>query len=115
MTREIAVLVFPDFQLLDAAGPITAFEAAGREGLSPAYRMRVIARAAGPVTSSSGVQLIADALGDDPPDTLIVAGGRGTREASACPETLAYVRAAASRARRIASVCSGAFILAAAG
>jgi len=115
MTREIAVLVFPDFQLLDAAGPITAFEAAGREGLSPAYRMRVIARSAGPVASSSGVQLIADALGDDPPDTLIIAGGWGTRDASACPETLAYVRAAASRARRIASVCSGAFILAAAG
>jgi transcriptional regulator GlxA family with amidase domain len=54
MTRDIAVLVFPDFQLLDAAGPIAAFEAAGREASAPAYRMRVIARTAGPVTSSSG-------------------------------------------------------------
>jgi transcriptional regulator GlxA family with amidase domain len=45
----------------------------------------------------------------------ILAGGWGSREASVCRETLAYVRAAAGRARRIASVCSGAFILAAAG
>jgi transcriptional regulator GlxA family with amidase domain len=115
MTREITVLVFPDFQLLDAAGPITVFEAAGREAPSPAYRIRVIARTAGPVISSSGVRLIAEAFDDDRSDTLIVAGGWGSREASICVDTLAYVRAAAGRARRIASVCSGAFILAAAG
>ena len=88
MTRTIAILIFPDFQLLDAAGPITAFEAGGRESAPPAYRLRVIARAAGPVTSSSGVQLIAEAFSDDPLDTLIVAGGWGTRQESACSETL---------------------------
>jgi transcriptional regulator GlxA family with amidase domain len=115
MSREVAILIFPEFQLLDAAGPITAFEAAGRETAPPAYRLRVIARTAGPVTSSSGVRLIAEAFTDDPPDTLIVAGGWGTRRTSICAETLAYVRAAAGRTRRIASVCSGAFILAAAG
>jgi transcriptional regulator GlxA family with amidase domain len=115
MTRNIAVLIFPDFQLLDVAGPITAFEAARRETAPPAYRLRVIARTAGPVVSSSGVPLIADPLIDDPLDTLIVAGGWGTRQASACVETLAYVRAAAGQARRTSSVCSGSFILAAAG
>ena len=47
--------------------------------------------------------------------TLIVAGGWGTREASASPETLAFIRAVSGRARRTTSVCSGAFILAAAG
>lgn len=111
----VAVLIFPDFQLLDAAGPITVFEAAGRETAPPAYRLRVIARAAGPVTSSSGVQLIAEAFSDDPPDTLIVTGGWGTRQASTCAETLAFVRSACGRARRTVSVCSGAFILAASG
>jgi transcriptional regulator GlxA family with amidase domain len=115
MSRTIAVLIFPDFQLLDAAGPITAFEVAARQAVPPAYRLRVIARAAGPVVSSSGVPLIAAAWSDEPLDTLIVAGGWGTRQAFASAETLAYVRAAAGRARRIASVCSGAFILAAAG
>ncbi|HML11540.1 MAG TPA: DJ-1/PfpI family protein [Stellaceae bacterium] len=129
MTRTIAVLIFPDFQLLDAAGPITVFETAGRPppadeasfraGLPCAYRLRVVARESGPVTSSSSVRMVAarwdDALDDRLLDTLVVAGGWGTRQASACPETLAFVRAAASRARRVASVCSGAFILAAAG
>src|SRR5690348_6627835 len=97
--RSIGVLVFPDFQLLDAAGPITAFEAAGRLGTAP-YRINVIARSAGPVTSSSGVQLLAKPFPDSPLDTLIVAGGWGTRQASTCAETLAFVRAAAERARR---------------
>jgi transcriptional regulator GlxA family with amidase domain len=115
MTRQVGLLIFPDFQLLDAAGPITAFEAAGRGTQPPAYRLRVIARTAGPVASSSGVPLVAEQLIDDPLDTLIVAGGWGTREASGCTETLAYVRAAAARAGRTASVCTGAFILAAAG
>src|SRR5439155_25831268 len=102
-------------QLLDAAGPLTVFEAAGRETAPPAYRLRVIARTAGPVTSSSGVKLVAEAFADDPVDTLIIAGGWGTREASVCPETLAFVGTAAGQARRVVSVCTGAFILAAAG
>ena len=114
MLRDIAVLIFPGFQLLDAAGPITVFEAAGRDCASPTYRLRVIASAAGPVTSSSGVKLIAEPFPDNPFDTLIIAGGLGSREASACTDTLAYVRAE-GRARRIVSVCTGAFILAASG
>jgi transcriptional regulator GlxA family with amidase domain len=59
--------------------------------------------------------LIAQTFSDDPVDTLIVVGGKGTQAPSACPETLAFIRAASGRARRTASVCSGAFILAAAG
>jgi transcriptional regulator GlxA family with amidase domain len=113
--RTIGLLIFPDFQLLDAAGPIAVFDTAARESPPPAYRLRVIANTAGPVTSSSGIQLIAQSFSDDPLDTLIVAGGSGSREASACPQTLAFIRAAAPRARRLASVCTGAFILAAAG
>jgi transcriptional regulator GlxA family with amidase domain len=113
MTRTIAILVFPDFQLLDAAGPIAAFEAGGREG--EPYRIRVVARQAGPVTSSSGARLVAEGFSDAPLDTLIVAGGWGTRAESQVGETLDFIRAAAQRARRVASVCSGAFVLAAAG
>jgi transcriptional regulator GlxA family with amidase domain len=115
MLRSIVFVIFPEFQLLDAAGPITVFEAADRLAAIPAYRLLVIARAAGTVSSSSGVHLIAEAFTDDPIDTLIVAGGSGTRKESVCPETLAFIRATAARARRVASVCSGAFILAAAG
>jgi transcriptional regulator GlxA family with amidase domain len=115
MSRTIGVLIFPQFQLLDATGPITVFEVAGRETVPATYRLRLMACVAGPVASSSGAQLIARPLAKEPLDTLLVVGGRGTREACACRETLAYVRGAAARARRTASVCSGAFILAAAG
>ena len=46
---------------------------------------------------------------------MIVAGGEGVRQAAACPKTLAFVRAMAKRGVRIASVCSGAYMLAEAG
>ena len=76
--RAIGVLIFPDFQLLDAAGPIAVFDTAERECTPPCYRLRVMAGTAGPVTSSSGVELIAQTFSDDPLDTLIVAGGSGS-------------------------------------
>jgi transcriptional regulator GlxA family with amidase domain len=115
MTYNVEILVFPDFQLLDAAGPVTAFEEASRERMPPAYRVRIVARNEGPVESSSGVQVLAKRFATKPVDTLIVVGGGGTALSSGSAETLSYVRAASNRARRIASVCSGAFILAAAG
>jgi len=115
MTRRIGLLIFPDLQILDAAGPIAAFEIAGRYGES-AYALEVLAAQPGPVRSSSGATMAAAAF--DPAvgyDTLVVAGGDGTRAASHDPGLLAGVRQAAGNARRVASVCSGAFILAAAG
>ena len=114
MTRTIGVLIFPGFQLLDAAGPIGAFEIAGRF-VPDSYRLVVLAAEAGLVASSSGAAMQAVGLDQAPPlDTLIVSGGEGTRGA---PDSrlLAYVRAAAGRARRVSSVCSGAYVLAQAG
>jgi transcriptional regulator GlxA family with amidase domain len=113
--RRVAFLIFPRFQLLDAAGPISAFDIAGR--LAPqAYELRVIAAAAGPVASSAGVTLAARAFGRATDiDTLLVAGGEGTRAALACPRTLRFIRSCGLRARRVTSVCSGSFLLAAAG
>src|SRR5579859_3505001 len=102
----IGVLIFPDFQLLDAAGPISVFEIAGRyAGKSPV--IRAIAEQAGPVKSSSGVEMLAQKFPREALDTLIVAGGDGTRHAVRSDATLKFVRGQAKRARRIASVCSG--------
>src|SRR6266511_3336767 len=111
----IGVLVFPDFQLLDAAGPISVFEIAARfaEG-APA--IRVLAVTPGPVRSSSGVEMLARGLKPSGAiTTLIVAGGEGVRQAATCEKTLGFVRAIAKRGARIAGVCSGAYILAEAG
>lgn len=111
----IGVLVFPDFQLLDAAGPISVFEIASRlAGAAPS--IRTIAAVPGPVRSSAGVELLARGFRPSAAiSTLIVAGGSGVNAASKCDKTLGFLRAMAKRGVRIASVCSGAFILAEAG
>jgi transcriptional regulator GlxA family with amidase domain len=111
----IGVLVFPNFQLLDAAGPISVFEIAARyAGGTPS--IRTIAVTPGPVRSSSGVEWLArDIKPSAAISTLIVVGGAGVQEASQCPKTLAFVRGMAKRGIRVASVCSGAYVLAEAG
>jgi transcriptional regulator GlxA family with amidase domain len=113
--KSLGLLIFPEFQLLDAAGPIAAFEIAGRFGAG-GYGLNIISAAGGDVFSSSGVPLRSAGFDDDAIfDTLIVAGGDGTRRAAADKLVTAFVRRAAGTARRVASVCSGTFILAEAG
>ncbi len=115
MARRIGFLIFDGFQILDAAGPIAAFEIADRYRPGT-YALEVIAAATSAIPSSSAAAMTAAAF--DPAasyDTLIVAGGHGTRAASRDARLLGFVRRAAGRGRRVASVCSGAFILAAAG
>jgi transcriptional regulator GlxA family with amidase domain len=115
MTKRIGLLLYPDFQILDAAGPIAAFEIAAR--LVPnAYELTILSTGGDLVRSSSGALLAslpvqtAGAL-----DTLLIVGGLGSRQAMHCPTTQAFVRARALSARRMCGVCSGAFLLAAAG
>jgi transcriptional regulator GlxA family with amidase domain len=115
MTREIGFLIFDGYQILDAAGPIAAFEIGGAHQRG-AYRLSIVAKTAGAVASSSGATMAATAFADAPRfDTLVVAGGFGTYEALKDEAILAYLRAAARDSRRVASVCSGAFLLAEAG
>ena len=111
----IGVLIFPDFQLLDAAGPISAFEIAARfAGGAP--QVKAIAIKAGAVKSSSGIEMVARSIRPSSAfSTLIVAGGEGVRGAARCGATLSFVRGMAQRGVRIASVCSGAYVLAEAG
>lgn len=74
MRREIAIVVFPGFQLLDAAGPIAVFEMAER--FRPdSYAIKVLAPDGGTVRSSSGVCLAAAPLEQGRFDTVIVSGG----------------------------------------
>jgi transcriptional regulator GlxA family with amidase domain len=111
----IGVLIFPDFQLLDAAGPISVFEIAGRYAKTP-LPIKVIAAEPGLVRSSSGVEMLARKFGAPSAlTTLLIAGGEGVDAASRSQCVLAFVRAVAKRGVRVASVCSGTFILAEAG
>lgn len=111
----IGVLVYPDFQLLDASGPISVFEIAARYAKAD-LGIKVLSLTPGPVRSSSGVELLARSVKPySAISTLVVAGGEGVTAAAKCDKTIAFVRAVAKRGVRIASVCSGAYILAEAG
>jgi transcriptional regulator GlxA family with amidase domain len=112
MPRAVAFVIFPDFQLLDVAGPLSTFGIAER--FRPgSYALSVIAAGGGEVPSSCGVNLSACPLRSGPLDTVVVSGGDGTRALPQLGELVAWLRGV--KARRIVSVCSGAFFLAEAG
>jgi transcriptional regulator GlxA family with amidase domain len=111
----IGILIFPDFQLLDAAGPISVFEIAARYAIGKPS-IKVFAATPGPVRSTSGAEMLARSMKSAGAiTTLLVAGGEGVEAAARCERTLAFVRGVAKRGVRIASVCSGAILLAEAG
>ncbi|WNG60920.1 helix-turn-helix domain-containing protein [Archangium gephyra] len=115
MVRDIGFLIFPAFQLLDLTGPMSVFEVPSIHGPAP-YRMWLLSEHGGLVESSAGVQMLARRMDEAPPlDTLVVAGGPGTQEAMGSPALLDFLRASRSSCRRVASICTGAFLLAAAG
>jgi transcriptional regulator GlxA family with amidase domain len=120
-SRVIEILAFPSVQLLDVTGPLQVFATANdivaESGGTPPYVIRVVAQGGKGVTASAGLGLAADRLPpkDTSLDTLIVAGGQGVQAAAADPVLVDWLRARATRARRVASVCTGAFLLAASG
>jgi transcriptional regulator GlxA family with amidase domain len=121
LVRVIDVLAYPAVQLLDVTGPVQVFASAndlvaGAGGARP-YMLRIVAQDSGAVASSSGVALAAGPLTKrgEALDTLLVAGGEGAEAAADNPVLVEWVRKRAARARRVASVCTGAFVLAAAG
>lgn len=118
--HRVEVLCFPDVQLLDVAGPLQVFatvnDLAGLVGRARPYDPHVIA-AEPTVRTSAGVPLLAEPLPEDAPwpCTLLIAGGRGIDAVCADAAMVAWFRRRAAAAGRVASVCSGAFLLAEAG
>ncbi|RWX62698.1 GlxA family transcriptional regulator [Mesorhizobium sp. M4B.F.Ca.ET.089.01.1.1] len=112
MNRTVAIIIHPGFQLLDAAGPTAAFEIAGR--FCPgSYELAMLAPGGGAIESSSGISLATEPLRDERFDTVIISGGEIVRSLAAAEQIAAWLKR--GRARRIASVCSGAYLLAEAG
>lgn len=115
--RRVVLLAFPGVQMLDVTGPAEVLSMADRRA-GGAYRLELVTPTAAPVAASSGLRLVPDrALSAcrGPIDTLMVAGGAGVADALADERLVAWIRAAAGRSQRVASVCNGAFLLAAAG
>ena len=117
--KPIHVLAFPNVQLLDVAGPLQVFASANLQaaalGMPVPYAPQVIAKQPHSVMSSAGLGLHTYPLPDTPSDTLIIAGGLGVHTALQDEHLLQWVRNQVFAARRVASVCTGAFLLAQAG
>ncbi|MEV4572195.1 GlxA family transcriptional regulator [Nonomuraea jabiensis] len=117
MRRRVLMIVFPGFQLLDLAGPSDVFATAALLAPEDGYQVEVAAVRAGPVPSGNGIAVTARALGEvtGPVDTLMVVGGMSVPEQLGDRELVEAVARLAAGARRVASVCNGAFLLAEAG
>lgn len=123
LSHRVVIAVFPDVDLLDVTGPAEVFALANRETTGdPAYEVRLAGPVAGAVRTSAGVQLLTDVAFDDVGehvDTLLVPGAVDMTDngpvARIDDTVVNWVRHTAPYARRVASVCVGAHMLAAAG
>ncbi|MGO9856562.1 MAG: GlxA family transcriptional regulator [Acidimicrobiales bacterium] len=119
--RHVVIVAFDGLQPLDAVGPHEVFAGAGRAatslGRAGGYRVTLASAAGGPVRAESGLVLGTGPLPESSEriDTLVLAGGSGADAAAGDEALVSWVRHAAPRCRRVATVCSGAFLAAAAG
>jgi transcriptional regulator GlxA family with amidase domain len=115
--RRVLVLAVDGAQSLDVLGPVEVLDSATDRAPTHGYEVEIVAPSGGSVTFSNGVTIQTAPLPDPPPrhDTLLIAGGRGTRDAVEDEALVAWVAQAAKRARRTVSICTGAFLLAEAG
>ena len=120
--RDVTIVVFPGVQSLDAIGPFEVFASATRVvqglGRSGGYQVTLASTDGQPVWATSGVGLCTVQLPEartSRPDTLILPGGEGALRARGETALMAWIAAVAPRCRRVATVCSGAFLAAEAG
>jgi transcriptional regulator GlxA family with amidase domain len=122
MARDVLILGFPGVQALDLVGPSEVFTGAtiylqslGRAG--EGYNVSVVSQNGQPATTGTGLALVAEPLPDprNPVDTIVLPGGFGVDDARHNPELIGWITIAAENARRVVSVCTGAFIAAQAG
>jgi transcriptional regulator GlxA family with amidase domain len=120
--RHIVFVAFEQALLLDIAGPFQVFASARdlsvQDGLADPYRLSVVSAKGGEIATSSGLGLATRrlaALKREAIDTLITVGGVGSRAAVQEHALIGWVARRAQKARRVCSVCTGAFLLAEAG
>jgi transcriptional regulator GlxA family with amidase domain len=119
--RHVVIVAYPGLQSLDAVGPFEVFAGASRVarsgGRAGGYRLSLVSTDGSPVRTGSGLGLCTVPL---PPareriDTLVLPGGDQADAARRDEELVSWIRAVAPRCRRVATVCTGAFLAAEAG
>ena len=110
--RSVGVVLYPGYSLMGLA-PVTVFETANLSNSEPFYAVRFISETGGAVQTSSGLPVQTEKFDDRTYDTLVVGGATVVQPSS--PGLIDYIKDAPKRVRRIAAVCTGAFVLAEAG
>ncbi|WP_307817799.1 GlxA family transcriptional regulator [Nocardia acididurans] len=116
--RLVVVVGYHGVELLDIASVTSTLDMANRMGAAPAYRMVFVTPGGAAVECNSGLTLSGQQALEqvnDAIDTVIVSGGLGHADAAADERFVGHVRRLARHARRVASVCTGASVLAAGG
>jgi transcriptional regulator GlxA family with amidase domain len=115
---QVGILVFHEVEVLDFAGPYEVFSIARNSFGDPAFDVKLIAQKKGILTASKGLKIFPDLLIDETeaPEVLVVPGGYGARvnEIHNTP-LIEWLKVMHSRVSYIASVCTGAYLLAEAG
>jgi transcriptional regulator GlxA family with amidase domain len=117
MTKSIALLLFPDVEVLDFAGPFEVLSVANEIDGCKQFDLSIIAADAAPVRARNGLKIVPDhTLASCPPiDILIIPGGFGTRALLTQPTIIDWVRQRAATAEVVFSICTGSLVLAQAG
>lgn len=110
--KTVDFVLFPGVSVIELS-VASVFELANGLTGQHHYRMRFVSETGGLVKTSAGVAIATDTFLEDDVDTVILGGGDVSRRPS--PGLIAYIRRAPLRSRRIASICTGAFVLAEAG
>jgi transcriptional regulator GlxA family with amidase domain len=119
--RQVVIVAYHGVQPLDVVGPHEVFagarRAAAAAGRGGGYKVKIVSVGGGLITAESGLVLGTEPLPahGEGIDTLVLAGGSGAEDAAADETLVSFIRAVAPRCRRVATVCSGAFVGAAAG
>lgn len=118
--RTVGIVAYDGAELLDITGPVEVFNMLNRCLGATSYRVVLLAEQAGPLVTAAGMRLVADAAWQEyaaPLDTLVVVGSpdEALNRALADRTLVDWLRDAPRRARRVVSVCTGAFLLAEAG
>jgi len=120
-TRNVVLVAFEDVRLLNVTGPLEVFDLAGaivRSERAVSYRPMVVSRPGGATRTSNGVKIFTEPLSaadDIAIDTVLLPGGPGVHAAAADHDLVAWLVSRAPEVRRVCSVCTGAFLLAATG
>ena len=117
MPKRIALLLFPEVEVLDFAGPFEVFAVTNEINGGQIFDISIVAPEPGPVRARNGLTIVPDCTMEDCPESeiVVIPGGFGSRALLQNPTVLAWLQARAATAELVFSICTGSLVLAQAG